>query len=143
MRSTVYHADPLAPFIPNRRAHIAQGWQHFHPTTNVLWLHYLLFALKAQLEKRTKKHKRFSDDDKNDMNSKLETMYEEQLGEMEKVLDPKAIECRHEDGHRSCDEQDGRQSEVGTMDTARRVVEYALHRGWLGEKDVVECDLYE
>ncbi|KAI9792185.1 MAG: hypothetical protein M1816_002725 [Peltula sp. TS41687] len=150
MRSAIYLSDPLASFEPCPDAHAyPQKWQGFHSITNVLWLHFLLFALKTQLEKRTKKYIRFTDDDdddddeNNNLTLELERTYEGRLSEMEKILDPKVIGQMQRHAHRSGDEADcvGSQSVMSPPKTAGRVVEYALQRGWLGEEDILECDL--
>lgn len=146
MRSAIYHTDPLVPVDTTSDVHKDKVWQHFHPITNVLWLHFLLFALKLQLEKNTKKHKRFTDDDKSNIALELERIYEERLKEMENILDPRSIGRRNRHGHHICDEAecdecDESQSVVGPIGTAGMVVEYALQRGWLEEEDIFECDL--
>ena len=60
MRSSVYHDSPLVPYEPphnedevelQRKAVDKKDlWRDFHPRTNLLWLHFLLFKLSQVLE---------------------------------------------------------------------------------------------
>lgn len=130
MRSALYHNDPRKQMDPKKiTSSRGVGWHSYRPMTNALWLHYILVALKNQLDSstgvstskgRVSQHLRFDEDSDRDDDDDLNNTYERRLAMLEKDLDP-------------------REQSVASWWTARGVVDYALRRGWLDEQDVIEC----
>ncbi|EMC93871.1 hypothetical protein BAUCODRAFT_212712 [Baudoinia panamericana UAMH 10762] len=52
MRSAVYANDPMASITKERTAMAAESgtWQQYHPITNLVWLHFILYKLLEQLD---------------------------------------------------------------------------------------------
>ncbi|KAK6424500.1 hypothetical protein LTR95_016387, partial [Oleoguttula sp. CCFEE 5521] len=48
MRNAVYSLQPTAPFPPQDRSEPSL-WRDFHPITNLVWLHYVLYTLLEQI----------------------------------------------------------------------------------------------
>ena len=121
MRSALYRGDPLAVLDENQPTATGRGWDSFQPLTNVLWLHYILVALREQLASiQPSGPKRKQKLDRSDLNN----IYRQRLASLEKVLNP-----------RTQKKQWGKR-----CGTARAVMEYGMEQGWLSERDIIEYD---
>lgn len=122
MRGAVLLNDPLADFsLPSTVQAAAKSkrrWKDYHPVTNLVWLHFILYKLLEQLDwpsaakappkKRKPEHamwKRAND-------------LEHKLLKIQSLLDPEIL-C------------------TGALRSASDIVGLALTEGWLDEADVV------
>ncbi|KAF2184058.1 hypothetical protein K469DRAFT_709941 [Zopfia rhizophila CBS 207.26] len=148
MRSIVYHSDPLRPYLspasecytpepPRRPSHKTPKkslrpqkdiWKQFHPKTNLIWLHFLLFKLLQNLtfpssvraEKVTQQVEETEREvlDKKTVHKKAVKL-ERVLRKVEAWLEPEVL---------------GKEDGLGCV---RDLIVVALEEGWLGEEDVV------
>jgi serine/threonine-protein kinase haspin len=131
MRGASLLNNPMADFSDDEVVSDAQKagrtWREFHPVTNLMWLHFILYKLLEQVEwpsarkappkrNRPKEHAEW----------KRANDLEHKLLKMQSLLDPEAV-CSHESGLRS----------------ARDIVALALVEGWLDVEDVVGSSLDE
>ena len=120
MRSALFLDDALAVFEERRQEAMESGrtWQGFHPQTNLVWLHFVLYKLLEQVEwpsatkapakKAKREHavwKRAND-------------LEHVLLRLQELLDPSVI-CKND------------------VASSRGLIGLALNEGWLDVEDVV------
>ncbi|KAH9839612.1 hypothetical protein Tdes44962_MAKER08067 [Teratosphaeria destructans] len=128
MRGAALLADPMADFSsPEAQAASAQaisdgrGWKAYHPVTNLVWLHFVLYKLLEQVRwpskqkappKKSKPREHAAWKRANDL--------EHKLLRVQNLLDPETV-CARESPIRS----------------ASDLVDLALTEGWLDVADVV------
>ncbi|KAK4561310.1 hypothetical protein LTR86_004627 [Recurvomyces mirabilis] len=135
MRGAVYAQDPMSnqivpnPLDPDREQEPHQPggsgeiWRSYHPTTNLIWLHFILYKLLKQLSWPSSQ-KQPSRKLKGVVNPafakwKRANDLEHTLLHMQNLLDPETGICKN------------------TLRSASDVVALALSEGWLGVEDVV------
>ena len=50
MRGALFLDNPYADFSMPPEPHSERSWQQYHPITNVIWLHFILYKLLEQVE---------------------------------------------------------------------------------------------
>ncbi|KAF2482828.1 hypothetical protein BDY17DRAFT_311233 [Neohortaea acidophila] len=117
MRGAALCGDPYAAHFP---AESEDGrWMHYHPITNLIWLHYILYKLLEQVAwpsaERAPSRKRKEEYARWKRGNDLEYI----LLSLQDLLDP------------------GRLCEAGELGFASDLVGLALEEGWLDVEDVV------
>lgn len=127
MRGAALLSHPLADFslasTVQEAAEAGRSWEEYHPVTNCVWLHFVLYklleqvswpsAIKAPARKRKEEHavwKRAND-------------LEHKLLKIQSLLDPEVL-CKDVEG----------------VESASDIVGLALTEGWLDEADIMGGD---
>lgn len=124
MRSALYHNNPLVEWNGDERNLETASWQDYRPVTNVLWLQFVLTALRKAVSTSSAEQEGSSPETsgKSTNSRELHRLYEKRLTAVENWLDPAKL---------------GDASQWSAM----AVVDYALKRKWLNEDDVNDYDL--
>ena len=125
MRGALYFDEPLAPVHEMTEEDLAstrRTWKQFHPQTNLVWLHLVLYKLLEQIDWPSAKKKPPSKKKPEEFATwKRENDLEHILLKVQDLLDPNAV-CAN--GIRS----------------ATDLVAFAVGEGWLDVEDVVGRD---
>ncbi|KAK8205136.1 hypothetical protein IWZ01DRAFT_513292 [Phyllosticta capitalensis] len=134
MRGAVFLDDPLADV--DARADEAKekgrSWCGFHPQTNLMWLHFLLYEMMGRIEPtpKTKRGKGRTRTKKGAPKSfdeelvKRKQQLEKTLNKVQDILDPENVP-------------------TSGIWSAKDLIVLALDEGWLDEKDVIADDYYD
>ncbi|KAK7726640.1 hypothetical protein SLS57_003200 [Botryosphaeria dothidea] len=154
MRAAMYLGDPLADLEArwDEADEAGRTWVGFHPQTNLVWLHFILHEMMAQIAPARKKNGRGgrggnkkeaaskksrkkvvedSEDDDEDEQKALERLVEDKRRKLEKIL--KKVQAL-------LDPQSW--SENGLF-SVKDLVALALEEAWLDEEDVIAVPLME
>lgn len=154
MRAAMYLGDPLADLEArwDEADEAGRTWVGFHPQTNLVWLHFILHEMMAQIAPARKKNGRGgrggnkkeaaskksrkkvvedSEDDDEDEQKALERLVEDKRRKLEKIL--KKVQAL-------LDPESW--SENGLF-SVKDLVALALEEAWLDEEDVIAVPLME
>lgn len=122
MRSLVYLDDPLADMYERWDEATAKGrsWEEYHPCTNLVWLHFLLFRLTKNLRWTKPNDKTRFDEPGDSLASEMRALakrLERIVKECRQLLEPARL--------------------LGSgLGSATDLVRLALDEGWLDVGDV-------
>jgi hypothetical protein len=124
MRSALYCGNPVVPVQDDQPAPQGLSWQTHRPMTNVLWLQFILVALRGRLS-AARSSIEGQPDSVDDSSGKdtgaLNRTCVKRLAAVEALLDPAKLASR-------------------TQWSAGAVLDYAFKRRWLCEDDIVAND---